>query len=366
MILRRMLLTFPLVAVGTLACAMLTVTPEPAAEVGLETSTSQASVSFTPTPASSPTEIVTKVSAPTKTPRHRDASPTPTPVQEPTGLAVVMPSATAESPQEPSPTFTPPPLPPVTASSTPGPNTAGAKGPTIGFFRADVEEADPGDTITLEWATSNAITVTLWHLAPTGQFSHFWNVDANGAFNYEINPNERNRTTFALSAVTETSNTEMATVAVSLRCPNDWFFPNPPDICPVTAALESAGAEQSFEQGFMIWVAGENRIYILFGDGNSPKWNAYADEWDPGEPEYDPTLEPPPGLFQPIRGFGLLWREQPNVRERLGWATGEEMAYGTALQRTSYAKYNETYIRAAGGGIWQLQAERSGWEKLSG
>ena len=114
----------------------------------------------------------------------------------------------------------------------------------------------------------------------------------------------------------------------------------------------------------MIWVGGENRIYVLFDDGNSPNWNGYADEWQPGQPENDPSLEPPPGLVQPVRGFGKVWREQPDVRERLGWATAEEVAYGTVLQRTSYAKYNSTYVQALDGNIWHLKPERSGWEKI--
>jgi len=64
-----------------------------------------------------------------------------------------------------------------------------------------------------------------------------------------------------------------------------------------------------------------------------------------------------------VRGFGLLWREEPGIRDRLGWAIDNESAYETALQRTSYAKYNVTYIRAADGDIWRLQPELSGWQK---
>ncbi len=54
------------------------------------------------------------------------------------------------------------------------------------------------------------------------------------------------------------------------------------------------------------------------------------------------------------------------VRERLGWATGGEVAFETALQKTSDAKYSETYIEAADGNIWHLKAERSGWDKITG
>ena len=120
----------------------------------------------------------------------------------------------------------------------------------------------------------------MWHLAPTGQFSRFWEVGTFGSFDYEINNDERNRTTFALSAVDSSGNSEMATVAVILRCPDKWFFTNPPDICPARATLKSDGAEQSFEHGFMIWIAGEDRIYVLFDDGNIWHLKAERSGWD--------------------------------------------------------------------------------------
>lgn len=371
MVQRRMLITFPFVAILLLACALLTAAPEPTADIGQITSTQE------PTSLAEPTLIPTQPRArsiaftPTKIPLASPSlTPVQTPVQEQKGVDLETNESVTESPTDPSPTITPSPLPQVTASSTPGPlpsSKAGADELLINYFRSNVEEVDPGDTIRLEWSTSNAITVTLWHLAPTGQFSRFWDVDPSGSFDYESDPYERNRTTFALSATDGSGNNEMVTVAVVLRCPNEWFFSNPPDICPSRAALISGAAEQSFEHGFMIWLAGEDRIYVLFDDGNSPQWTAYSDEWDPGEIETDPSLGPaPPGMHQPVRGFGLIWREQPSVRERLGWATNEEFPFQTALQRTSYAKYNETFIRAADGRIWHLMAERSGWDKITG
>jgi hypothetical protein len=253
----------------------------------------------------------------------------------------------------------------VTASSTalpPSQASSGDEKPGISNFRANVEEADPGDDIILEWTTTQAMTVTLWYLMPTGQFGRFWNVEPSGSFEYHIDNHERNRINFALSVADDQGNNEMATAGVALRCPDQWFFADPPDICPAKAAIYSAGAEQTFEHGFMLWSAGEDRIYILFDDGNSPQWSAFADEWDPGEPESDPNLEIPAGYNQPVRGFGSIWRDEPGVRERLGFALGHEVASNTAVQRTSYAKYNKTFIRAANGGIWRLEPERSGWE----
>ena len=287
------------------------------------------------------------------------------PATRPPATLTTFPPATRPpaTPTTCPPATCPPATPTICPPATCPPATSSA---TIDYFRANVEEADPGDTITLEWATSNAETVTLWRLMSTGQFGAFWEVAEAGSFEHQIGEHERNRTRFALSITDEDAAADapqMATLEITLRCPDTWFFENPPDICPARTAAISAGAEQHFQGGLMLWSGGEDRIYVLYGDGQSPKWAAFTDDWDPGEPESDPTLEPPPGLYQPVRGFGQVWRDQPGVRDRLGWALAEEAAYQTAVQRTSYAKYNETYIRAADGGVWRLRAERSGWER---
>jgi hypothetical protein len=78
----------------------------------------------------------------------------------------------------------------------------------------------------------------------------------------------------------------------------------------------------------------------------------------------DPDIDPPPRLYQPVRGFGLLWREEPGVRERLGWAVDREEGYQTALQRTSH-RYWDLYIRALDGGVWKLGPNGSSWEHIS-
>ena len=115
----------------------------------------------------------------------------------------------------------------------------------------------------------------------------------------------------------------------------------------------------------MIWVGEEDRIYVLYDDTiYTDGWNAFTDEWQEGDPVDDPTIVPPPGFYQPQRGFGLIWREQPMVRERLGWAVAPEAGGDTAVQRTSYYKYNHTYLKALDNNVWHLFPERSDWEKL--
>jgi hypothetical protein len=353
----RLLIALLGVCLASLSCSFLAAEPTPTAFPTITEEADEAAEADPITRTETATPLAPTVTAAVTTPATKTLDPS------------MEPAATT------APTMTPWVEPIPVASHTPGPilpsPTAPAASPApdvprIDYFRASSQEADPGDRITLEWMTTGAITVTLWRLAPTGQFSAFWDVESAASFEYDIGEHERNQTRFALYAGNAAGELASASLSVSLRCPDSWFFSNPPDICPATAAIFSEGAEQYFENGLMLWVGGEDRIYILFSDGNSPNWTAFSDEWDPGEPDRDPNLSPPPGLFQPVRGFGLAWREQPGVRERLGWATAEEIPYPTAVQRPSYAKYNETYIRAADGAIWKLLPERSGWEKIPG
>ena len=239
-----------------------------------------------------------------------------------------------------------------------------AQPPQILNFTANVPIADPGETITLSWQTNYATAITLYHLVG-GVFGSFWDVAPSGAMTYTISSSSRNVENFALFASNDNFPYTSASLMVPLTCPFDWFFSPAPDVCPQEAALISASAEQQFEHGVMIWVGEEDRIYVLFDDTMyTDGWNVFEDTWQEGDPIDDPSIVPPPGLYQPQRGFGLVWREQPQVRERLGWAIMPEMGGSTAVQRTSYYKYNHTYLKALDDNVWHLFPERSDWEKL--
>jgi hypothetical protein len=70
-------------------------------------------------------------------------------------------------------------------------------------------------------------------------------------------------------------------------------------------------------------------ILVLFSDGSL---NRFSDTWVEGMLELDTSIAPPPGLLQPVRGFGKVWRENSNVRNKIGWATASEKGFTSTWQ----------------------------------
>ncbi len=300
----------------------------------------------TPLPAASASSTAVQATATITAPPADTAVPTVP--ASPTGVPTLAPTAVS--------TGTPPPAP----SATPAPPGLAI----IDYLRANVSSADPGATIRLEWSFSGAEAGALYPLPPSGQLGESINVGPSGTLSYTIPASYRNRMDFMLFVPDATGHVAQATLGITLRCPDPWFFASPPDECAAGPAVQTQAAEQAFERGTMLWVATENRIYVLYNDGQQYAWDSYTDEWHEGMPEIDPTLVPPDGLLQPRRGFGLVWREQPGVRDRLGWALRPEAGFTSQIQRTGRYKYNSTYLRAFGGGVWELGPERGSWRYL--
>src|SRR5262245_21278393 len=90
--------------------------------------------------------------------------------------------------------------------------------------------------------------------------------------------------------------------------------------CPPQPAVPRiTGAEmQRYERGYMVWVQDTDMFYVMYGDQFRGTFETYPDTWQEGMPETDPNIVPPPGLFQPTRGGGHLWRNNQKVRDGLG------------------------------------------------
>lgn len=96
--------------------------------------------------------------------------------------------------------------------------------------------------------------------------------------------------------------------------------------CATSAPYIAAGAIQPFERGMMIYRAAQTpgitgTIEAISMDG---RFSRHADSWVSGVDPDSGGLIPPPGLAEPIRGFGKVWRSDSALQARLGWAlTGE-------------------------------------------
>lgn len=123
--------------------------------------------------------------------------------------------------------------------------------------------------------------------------------------------------------------TEEALTPTGELCLYSYFFEPAPAKCPLDEPTISAAAEQPFENGVMIWLEATNSVYIFYRD---QRWQRFDDEWSEDQPQSDPTIIPPEGLYQPIRGFGKVWREHASVRDELGWAMGPELAFESKIQ----------------------------------
>ena len=93
---------------------------------------------------------------------------------------------------------------------------------------------------------------------------------------------------------------------------------------PTGTEQQQVGVFQQFERGTMIWHKEAKRIYVFAKDaatsGTQGRWRVFDDTWTEGqEPGGGPA--PVPNLFRPQRGFGKVWRDNPEVQQLVGYAT---------------------------------------------
>lgn len=102
--------------------------------------------------------------------------------------------------------------------------------------------------------------------------------------------------------------------------------------CPTATDYIAAhpAARQVFQHGEMLWVdwgSGKQYIYAIISNPDYPPVPYYrmvADSWREGEPERAGLTPPAPGLSEPERGFGAVWRTHDDIRTAIGWAIEPE------------------------------------------
>jgi len=109
--------------------------------------------------------------------------------------------------------------------------------------------------------------------------------------------------------------------------------------CPVSSQVTIPRmVKESFEGGHLFWRSDTNDVYVIYDRQKENGSELWEGKWitDPtwswakaGEPDPDGIgLSPPPGLIEPKRGFGWLWRNFLG-RENglLGWALDKEYPF---------------------------------------
>jgi hypothetical protein len=178
---------------------------------------------------------------------------------------------------------------------------------------------------------------------------------------------------YELTAYNNTGATITRSLTVRFRCASSFFFATTSRLCPNGPAQSSWAAEQVFEGGRILWLengslVGENYkgqplIFVLYSQSNS--WEIYVDTWNSTEPDSDPSIAPPTGLVQPIRGFGKVWRNNPKAQKQLGWALAVEQGFETLYQRVAEFDWDNQchYVRSVDdrvislcsrGGVWSF------------
>ena len=320
--------------------------PMPASTVAPMPSPSLRTVVAKPSATPSPTLAIPTRSEPTR----GVPTATPTYTVTPTGAPTSVPAT-------PTPTL------PPTATAT---GSASGAPISISSFTSSPAEILPGEAVTLTWHSTGE-WATIYSLDGDGRMSEPWfKVGPSGTLVVETKSYLRNSAGFVLFAGTGEESVA-ATASVRITCPDEWFFPDPPSDCPLPPHTTTIVAEH-FQHGLMLWLKASNerrpfdQVLILFDDDVfSPRWQTVSDEWSEGMPESDPDIVAPGGCHQPIRGFGLVWREEQDVRDRLGWATDEEFLIGEGSFQCAYGKYGRCYITGPSHEVYVLEPERSGW-----
>jgi len=141
--------------------------------------------------------------------------------------------------------------------------------------------------------------------------------------------------------------------------------------CPLSDQRGVQGEELYFQNGHMLWRPDAGLIYVLFYAQATESWGAFVDTFRPNDPLSDPGIvepTPPAGVqvyAQPTGRFGKIWRENPWLREKLGWALVPYAADARPLASNPFAGAAQDFERGAllwnGGVCFVLRIDDMSW-----
>lgn len=234
----------------------------------------------------------------------------------------------------------------------------------LGFSASSLTPA-PGEAVIFSWVSDHGEVGRLtdsWPGVSEGESQ----VSANGTW-YLTYANFAGPRTFTLTIYNRAGEQAQSSLTLNLRCAYAYFFSAHPPAwapCPTAADQTLHLVEQRFERGRMLYLNGI--LYVLFNATSTIL--THADTWTAAEPDSDPAITPPAGYYQPVRGFGKLWRTAAQLRDSLGWALAPEQGYAGRVQRSAsydYQNYhNAQFLNLSDGQIVGLYDETN-WEFLS-
>lgn len=303
--------------------------------------------------------VLTPTAVPPRATEAPDESATPL-TPSPTATITLTPAISPTPPIGPTQRANPTQMTATAQSSAPD-NT-----PVIEYFVAFPTEARPGDIILLFWSARNVSEAAIWRIKEDGSPGRTYPVAPEGELQMETMAVGRDEI-FVLS-VTNGMMTVEQEVAVTVTCGGGFFFePAPEEACPDGDPVTTNATFQSFERGQMIWLHLTNQVFILFtdvGQGSPGRlaWTVVGNPFADGMPEDDPALVPPPGLLQPRRELGMVWRDTPGVRDRIGWAIGEPQQYSATFQNADIDGSSLLFLTDPIGSVLALYANGITWQ----
>lgn len=336
---------------------------------------------LTDTPPPSETPAVTDTVIPSDTPSltpTETATPTATPTAAPSDTpspAVPTPSATQTASETPArtapPTITLTPSETITETITPSLTPSLTASPDIGAFGALVDLASRVTVLPVETRYS-APTLTALAAARAQIASQ---TPPGAVVIVAAGP--------GLQLATLPPGVAMPTIAGAVSTPGQIVGPLPdaqatpllpPLICqypapgslPLLLATDAAlanslgcavgappvisqlpAASQVFERGTMVYIAsptgGVGSIYALTQDN---RFRRFDDPFVPGVDPESMGESVPPGLLEPVRGFGEVWRVNLDVRGSLGYALAPEQ--GDTASAADFNRGRVIYVPARG------------------
>jgi hypothetical protein len=238
---------------------------------------------------------------------------------------------------------------------------------TIVSFSASPDPLERGGTVTLSWNAPGAMSVGITRLSPDGDIflvTEASNLPASGSLALPVPEEYTDYVSYYLGARDAKQVLRGAYATARILCPfDDHLAPE----CPLTHDYVWA-AYQPFERGQMVWREDSREIYVLVdpeGSANDGNYATFEDTWKEGDPVNLPGT-PPAGLYAPVRGFGNLWANQPQVRAKLGWATAEEAGYTMLVEtiRGGSGRYpaKSSYFTLPDGRVVILYPFSSSWQ----